>query len=82
MGRFQGLRRPPPATDADAVAVLAELGVRPEVVGWERPDPPPQDPAWIARRLCLPAERVPEVAVAVAELPPRPRRTATLVWKP
>jgi SAM-dependent methyltransferase len=78
--RFHGLHRPPPATDTDAVAVLAELGVRPEVVRWERPDPPPQDPSWIARRLCLPAERVPEVAVAVAELPPRPRRAATLVW--
>ena len=79
--RFHGLHRPPPATDADAVAVLHELGVRPEVVRWERPDPPPQDPAWIARRLCLPVERVPEVAAAVAELPPRPRRAATLSWR-
>jgi SAM-dependent methyltransferase len=80
--RFHGLHRPPPATDLDAVAVLHELGVRPEVVGWERPDPPPQDPAWVARRLCLPAERVPEVAAAVSELPPRPRRAATLTWRP
>ena len=79
--RFHGLHRPPPATDADAVAVLAELGVRPAVVRWERPDPPPQDPAWVARRLCLPAGRVPEVAAAVAALPPRPRLAATLTWR-
>jgi SAM-dependent methyltransferase len=80
--RFHGLHRPPPATDLDAVAVLHELGVRPEVARWERPDPPPQDPAWVARRLCLPAARVPEVAAALSELPARPRRAATLTWRP
>ena len=64
--RFHGLRRPPPATADDAVAVLRELGVAPEVTRWERTDPPRQDPEWVTRRLCLPAERVPEVAAALA----------------
>jgi hypothetical protein len=79
--RFHGLHRPPPATDTDAVAVLAELGVTPDVVRWERPAPLPQDPAWVARRLCLPAGRVDEVAAALAELPPRTRLAATLTWR-
>lgn len=78
--RFHGLHRPPPATDADAVAVLAELGVAPDVVRWQRAESLPQDPAWVTRRLCLPAERVDEVAAALVELPPRRRRAATLTW--
>ncbi|WP_300010719.1 class I SAM-dependent methyltransferase [Pseudonocardia sp.] len=78
--RFHGLDRPPPATVDDAVAVLVELGITPEVTRWERETAPRQDAAWVARRLCLPAERVGEVAAALAELPPRPRHAATLSW--
>jgi hypothetical protein len=35
----------------------------------------------VARRLCLPAARADEVAAALAEVPPRTRSTATLVWR-
>jgi SAM-dependent methyltransferase len=78
--RFHGLRRPPSAGVADAVAVLRELGVEPVAVGWERESRPRQDPAWVTRRLCLPANRVGEVAAALDGLP-RPRAAATLSWR-
>jgi SAM-dependent methyltransferase len=78
---FHGLRRPPPATTDDAVAVLRELGVEPNVTFWERTNPPRQDAAWVARRLCLPPERVPDVAAALDGLS-RPRTAATLTWRP
>lgn len=77
--RFHGLHRPPPAGTDDAVAVLQELGIEPRVESWERRDPPRQDPAWVTRRLCLPGERVGEVAAALAGLN-RPRFAATLSW--
>ncbi len=77
--RFHDLHRPRPATTDDAVEVLRELGIGPTVTRWERTTPPRQDPAWVARRLCLPAERVPEVAAALDELV-RPRIAATLTW--
>jgi SAM-dependent methyltransferase len=79
--RFHDLRRPPSATVDDAAAVLGELGVRPVIVRWERATPARQDPAFVARRLCLPADRTDEVAPALAELPPRPRQVATLMWR-
>ncbi len=79
--RFHGLRRPTPATTGNAVAVLRELGVEVEVTLWDRVDPPRQDPAWVARRLCLPPERVPEVSAALDDLV-RPRTAATLTWLP
>lgn len=47
---------------------------------WERPARLPEDPVWVARRLCLPADRVDEVAAALAEIPPRPRVTVTITW--
>ena len=78
--RFHDLQRPPSATVDDAVAVLAELGFAAAVVRWERAQLPRQDPAWVARRLCLPAERTGEVAAALAEIPSRPRKVATLSW--
>ncbi len=78
--RFHDLRRPPSVTVDDAVAVLGELGIAPAVARWERATAPRQDASWVARRLCLPPERVPEVAAALDELPPRPRFAATLTW--
>jgi DNA-directed RNA polymerase specialized sigma24 family protein len=56
--------------------------VRPAVVRWERATSGRQDPEFVTRRLCLPADRADEVAAALAELPPRPRQVATLVWRP
>ncbi|MGD9530963.1 class I SAM-dependent methyltransferase [Pseudonocardia sp.] len=79
--RFHGLYRPPPATHDDAVAVLRELGITPEVVTWERARTPPHDAEWVTRRLCLGPERVAEVAGALAGLPPRTKRAATISWR-
>ncbi|MCW0213135.1 MAG: class I SAM-dependent methyltransferase [Pseudonocardia sp.] len=80
--RFHGLHRLPPATTDDAVAVLREMGVEPEVTRWSRDRRPPHDPVWVARRLCLPETRADEVAAALEELPPRRTDAATLVWRP
>jgi SAM-dependent methyltransferase len=79
--RFHDLRRPDPATVDDAVAVFGELGIAPTVVRWERMTEPRRDPRWVARRLCLPAERVDDVAAALERLPPRPRSVAALTWR-
>ena len=79
--RFHGLHRPRPATADDAVAVLRELGVEPEVTNWERARTPPRDPAWVTRRLCLATDRLAEVEAALAEVPARTKRAATLTWR-
>jgi SAM-dependent methyltransferase len=79
--QFHGLRRPAPATVEDALAVLREIGVGPEVTRWERARLPPHDPASVARRLCLPPERAAEVAAALNGLE-RTRAMATLRWSP
>ncbi|OLT22286.1 hypothetical protein BJF78_07855 [Pseudonocardia sp. CNS-139] len=77
--RFHGLHRPPSATTADAVAVLRELGVEPQVQEWERVTPPRHDAAVVTQRLCLPESAVPAVAAALDTLD-RPRLAATLSW--
>lgn len=83
--RFHGLRRPAPATADDVVAVLAEIGIHPEVRRWSRP-PQPRNPGaeldFSLRRLCLPDERRDEVAEAVRTLGPRHRDLVTLTWTP
>ncbi len=79
--RHHGLRRPPSTTTEDAVAVLRELGIEPRVARWERRSPLGQDPAWVTRRLCLPADRVPEIDASLDTLV-RPRSAATLAWTP
>ncbi|TCK25022.1 class I SAM-dependent methyltransferase [Pseudonocardia endophytica] len=78
--RFHDLHRPPSATDADAVAVLAELGITPEVRRFVRERRHPHDPAWVTRRLCLPDERTPEVEAAMAGVPLRDPDAVTLTW--
>jgi SAM-dependent methyltransferase len=81
--RFHGLRRPPPATADDVLAVLAEVGIRPSVQRWSRPAQPRHPDAEIEfslRRLCLPAQRRDEVAEAVAQLGPRQRDLVTISW--
>jgi SAM-dependent methyltransferase len=80
---FHGLHRPPPATADDALAVLAEIGVYPEVQRWTRPaqDRNPEAEVDLSlRRLCLSAERRDEVAEAVARLGPRHRNLVTISW--
>jgi len=81
---FHGVARPSRPTALDAAAVLRDLGLD---VGAEPFDAPPRWThhthredvvAFMRRRLCLPAERDPEVA---ARLPPDgPRRHVTLWW--
>lgn len=81
--RFHGLRRPPPATADDAVAVLREAGVDPVVRRWERPPRPHdegEEAGFALGKLCLPAERLPEVVAALGTLPPRRRAAVTLTW--
>lgn len=81
--RFHGLRRPPPAVAEDAVAVLAEIGIQPQVQRWSRP-PTPRNPGaevdFSLRRLCLSDERRDEVAEAVRDLGPRNRNLVTISW--
>jgi SAM-dependent methyltransferase len=93
--RFHGLDRPAGPTADDAVAALASLGIRVERQDWttasagsfERQ----QDlVAFLRRRLCLPADRDPEIAealepIAVHEaagwrLAPLHRPVVTLSW--
>ena len=81
--RFHGLHRPPAATVDDALAVLTEIGVHPEVQRWTRPAQlrdPAAEIAFSLRRLCLPAQRRDEVAEAVASLGPRHRDLVTISW--
>ncbi|MDN5916958.1 MAG: class I SAM-dependent methyltransferase [Pseudonocardia sp.] len=78
--RFHDLHRPPSATHRDAIAVLGELGVVPQVRHWQRARRHPHDPAWVTRRLCLPPERSGEVDAALAEIPMRGRDAVTLLW--
>jgi 2-polyprenyl-3-methyl-5-hydroxy-6-metoxy-1,4-benzoquinol methylase len=77
--RFHDLHRPPSAGTDDAVAVLREIGIEPELTRWERTSAPRQDPAWVTRSLCLPPARTAEVAAALAGSV-RPRVAATLRW--
>lgn len=80
---FHGLHRPPPATVDDVLAVLAEVGIHPQVQRWTRPAQPRNPEAEITfslRRLCLPVQRRDEVAEAVAKLGPRHRDLVTVSW--
>ncbi|MEU6641559.1 methyltransferase domain-containing protein [Saccharomonospora sp. NPDC046836] len=72
--RFHGLARPEGPTAADAVAVLAELGITPVVRHWRRErsasaEHPDFDTLVdvTRRRLCLPRARAGEVAAALRE---------------
>lgn len=86
--RFWDLDRPLGPTARDAADVLREAGLAVRLEEWDDPAPPREaavDPAEQVRytrvRLCLPADRDPEVAAALAELGPSgPRRLATISW--
>jgi hypothetical protein len=68
---FHGLARPTTPTVEDAIAVIEEtIGVEPEREDWTAP---PRGSlrrdemvAWTRRRLCLTADRDPEIAEAMA----------------
>jgi len=85
--KFHGLERPHEPTADDLVAVLHELDVRAlSVDRWVRLDHDPMTAqervALVTRRLCLPEEREPEVAVQLGDEPPvELRRMVTLTWR-
>jgi Methyltransferase domain len=93
--RFHGLERPSGPTAGDAAAALAALGLDPQRQDWESGDRLGFDRfeelvAFTRRRLCLPADRDPEVAEALLEAGTRqvggvwvgagPRLVSTLSW--
>jgi len=70
--RFHGVPRPSRPTAEDAVAVLTESGLEPRSARWEAPARGGFAEraglvAWIRRRLCLPADRDPEIEAAIAD---------------
>jgi SAM-dependent methyltransferase len=85
---FHGLERPTGPNADDAVAVLEEIGITPEVERFSGPSRHPQVArkdlvAFARRRLCLPAERdleVDELLPVNAGLPGRD--LACLWWSP
>ncbi len=85
--KFHGLRRPDVPSVDDLVAVLHEQDVRAlSVDRWVRAEAETLSPAeriaLVTRRLCLPPEREPEVAVQLSDQPPAElHRVVTLTWK-
>lgn len=83
---FHGQSRPTGPTADLAVEVLAGIGIEPVVHRWSQPPPDPAGDllatrvAFTRRRLCLPADRDPEVAELLAKAPPEPRESVVLVW--
>jgi SAM-dependent methyltransferase len=83
---FHGLARPEGPTYEDAVAVLREAGLQPEVEVWHRPPrrhaaPRTELVAFVRRRLCLPAELDPEIDELLGDEPVwSPQEIATLWW--
>jgi SAM-dependent methyltransferase len=93
--RFHDLERPTGPTAGDAFAALRALGLDPARQDWETEEGLGFDRfddlvAFTRRRLCLPADRDPEVAQALLEAGTRelngtwvsgpPRRLTTLSW--
>jgi SAM-dependent methyltransferase len=82
---LHGLRRPERPTSEDAVAVLAELGLDVHQQRWQRviqmSGEAGGDPALrIARRMCLSADRLPELRGVLTEFPPPTRREVVTLW--
>jgi SAM-dependent methyltransferase len=83
---FHGLVRPDGPTADDAVAVMREVGLDVSVEHSTHPPRPAhvdraQRVAFVRRRLCLPAERDPEVdALLPDETAVPPREVATIWW--
>lgn len=82
--QFWDLERPAGPTAEDALAVLRECGLQPQVAQWERPRrrslPPDEEVALVRRRLCLTADRDPEVAEALERLPAGDQEVWSFSW--
>ena len=86
---FWGLARPTEPSAELFVEVVRSLGWLPDV-GWSERAPrnavglhTPDFVAFCRRRLCLPAERDPEVAAALADMAtPAVHRVAAVSWRP
>lgn len=79
--RFHGLDRPDGPTVDDALAALDQLGIAVQVEHFTETPPWRDEVAFVRRRLCLPADRDPEVATAIEEFGvPETRALATLWW--
>lgn len=84
--RFHGITRPARPTADDCIAALHEAGIEPRVTRWSRQAEFEyasfDDQVEVTRRrLCLPAGAMPEVAVALREMPtPAGRQLVTLTW--
>jgi len=83
---FHHQPRPAGPTADLAAEVLRETGIRPEVRRWAREQKDvtgelwPTYVAFTRRRLCLPADRDPEVAELLAQQPRGPRESVVLFW--
>jgi hypothetical protein len=83
---FHGIERPTGPTADDALAILGDMGLDAGVARWEAPGrwesaPREELVVFARRRLCLPPERDPDVAVALDELfDLGPRQLVTLWW--
>jgi SAM-dependent methyltransferase len=84
---FHGQDRPEGPTVELFGEVLAELGIEAESTGWRRADlwrvaDPADVLAFTRRRLCLPADRDPEIAAALTRLGDDRPPAATTFWWP
>lgn len=82
---LHGLAQPDGPTAADAVEVLSGLGLDVRQQRWERDlqmigETGDDAGRQIARRLCLPAERLPELRAVLADIPPPRRREVVTLW--
>jgi SAM-dependent methyltransferase len=81
---FWNLGRPSGPSAADALAVIQELGIEPEVAIHDRPRTgwatPAQEVAFVRKRLCLPSSRDAEVAEQLARHSVPSNEVWTLAW--
>ncbi|MDQ6874571.1 MAG: methyltransferase domain-containing protein [Actinomycetota bacterium] len=81
--RFHGIDRPDGPTAELAAEVLAEAGIEATVERFARPPREAPRSAIVTmtrRRLCLPADREPEVDAAMGPIPSFPPGGATCLW--
>lgn len=81
---LHGLDRPEGPTATDAIAVLREAGLDPQVERWSRPRTPTGDFDEVVemtrRAICLPRARVPELVTLLPHAAPPHRDVVTLWW--